>query len=143
MIIGRKWAIQVTFCNRQSSFVRDIIFYTILNVSARGNIGWSNDDVMRYFIKSENANLTTAEVNYHGYDGLMSVTDVPYRTPIADAFVNAGAQIGLPVIDLNGEKQIGINYIQVNNSEVDTSEMPVKVYMVISSITIISYMGLL
>lgn len=75
--------------------------------------GWSNDEVMKYFIKLENANISTSDVNYHGYDGLMSVTDVPYRTRIADAFVNAGSQIGLPVADLNGEKQIGINYIQV------------------------------
>jgi len=81
----------------------------------RAVIGWSNDDVMKYFIKSENANLTTTETNYHGYHGLLSVTDVPYRTPISDAFVDAGSQIGLPVVDLNGEKQIGINYIQVNN----------------------------
>lgn len=67
-------------------------------------------------MKSENANLSTSDVNYHGHNGLLSVTDVPYRTPIADAFVNAGSQIGLPVIDLNGEKQIGINYIQVIKS---------------------------
>lgn len=41
------------------------------------------------------------------------MTDVPYRTRIANVFVNAGSQIGLPVIDLNGEKQVGINYLQV------------------------------
>jgi len=78
---------------------------------------------MKYFIKLENANLSTSDVNYHGYNGLMSVTDVPYKTRIADAFVNAGSQIGHPVADLNGEKQIGINYIQVIISEVDTSEI--------------------
>lgn len=52
-------------------------------------------------------------MEYHGKDGLLSVTDIPYRTPIARAFVDAGSQIGLPVVDFNGEKQIGINYIQV------------------------------
>lgn len=52
-------------------------------------------------------------MDYHGKDGLLSVTDIPYRTPIAKAFVDAGSQIGLPVIDVNGKKQIGINYIQV------------------------------
>jgi len=41
------------------------------------------------------------------------VTEVPYRTPIAKAFVKAGSQIGLPVVDVNGEKQIGVNYLQV------------------------------
>jgi len=82
------------------------------NWAKMGNAGWSNDDVMKYFLKSENANLSTSDVNYHRYNGLLSVTDVPFRTPIAKAFVDAGSQIGLPVIDLNGENQIGINYIQ-------------------------------
>lgn len=52
-------------------------------------------------------------MDYHGRDGLLSVTEVPYRTLISKAFVEAGSQIGLPVIDVNGEKQVGINYIQV------------------------------
>lgn len=75
--------------------------------------GWSYDEVLKYFIKSENANVSNANAEYHGRDGLLSVTDVPFRTPIAKAFVDAGSQIGLPVIDFNGEKQIGINYLQV------------------------------
>lgn len=52
-------------------------------------------------------------MDYHGKNGLLSVTDVPYKTPLAKAFVDAGSQIGLPVIDVNGENQIGINYLQV------------------------------
>lgn len=44
---------------------------------------------------------------------MLSISDVPYRTPIAKAFVNAGLKIGLPVIDVNGENQVGVNYIQV------------------------------
>lgn len=53
-------------------------------------------------------------MNYHGQNGLLSVSDVPYRTTVAKAFVDAGSQIGLPIIDVNGEKSVGINYIQVN-----------------------------
>lgn len=41
------------------------------------------------------------------------MSNVPFKSPIAKAFVEAGSQIGLPVIDVNGEKQIGINYLQV------------------------------
>ncbi|XP_025204501.1 glucose dehydrogenase [FAD, quinone]-like [Melanaphis sacchari] len=78
-----------------------------------GNIGWSYDEVLKYFIRSENASVSGADLDYHGQDGLLSVTDVPYKTPIAKAFVDAGSQIGLPVIDVNGEKQVGINYLQV------------------------------
>jgi len=58
--------------------------------------------------------LSQADLGYHGKNGLLSVTDVPYRTPIAKAFVEAGSQIGLLVIDVNGEKQIEINYLQVS-----------------------------
>jgi len=75
--------------------------------------GWSYDDVLKYFMRSENSNVSDADQGYHGQDGLLSVTDVPYRTPVAKAFVDAGLQIGLPIIDVNGEKQIGINYLQV------------------------------
>jgi len=57
--------------------------------------------------------LSDADPSYHGRNGLLSVTNVPYKTQIAKAFVEAGSQIGLPVIDVNGEKQIGINYLQV------------------------------
>jgi len=64
-------------------------------------------------MKSENVNVSQADMSYHGQNGLLSVTDVPYRTPIAKAFVDAGSKIGLPLIDVNGEKQIGVNYIQV------------------------------
>lgn len=75
--------------------------------------GWSYDGVLKYFIKSENANVSNADKGYHGHDGLLSVTNVPYRTLVAKAFVDAGSQIGLPIIDVNGEKQVGINYLQV------------------------------
>jgi len=75
--------------------------------------GWSYDDVLKYFIRSENTNVPGADPGYHGQNGLLSVTDVPYRTPLAKAFVDAGSQIGLPIIDVNGEKQVGINYLQV------------------------------
>lgn len=77
------------------------------------NQGWGYDDVLKYFIKSENAKVTNADTGYHGENGLLSVSDVPYRTPIAKAFVDSGSQIGLPNIDVNGEKQVGIDYIQV------------------------------
>lgn len=78
-------------------------------------VGWSYGEVLKYFIKSENASgVSNADMGYRGRDGLLSVTDVPYRTPIAKAFVDAGSQIGLPVIDVNGERQVGVNYLQVD-----------------------------
>lgn len=75
--------------------------------------GWSYSEILKYFIKSENAVLSKADTGYHSQNGLLTVSDVPFKTSIAKAFVEAGSQIGLPMIDVNGEKQIGINYIQV------------------------------
>lgn len=46
--------------------------------------------------------------------GYMSVSNVPYRTPIADAFVEAGRYMGQPIIDYNGATQSGFNYLQVS-----------------------------
>ncbi|VVC27840.1 Glucose-methanol-choline oxidoreductase, N-terminal,Glucose-methanol-choline oxidoreductase,Glucose- [Cinara cedri] len=82
------------------------------NWAKMGNTGWNYDEVLKYFIKSENASVSNADMDYRGQSGLLSVSDVPYRTTIAKAFVDAGSQIGLPVIDVNGERQVGINYIQ-------------------------------
>jgi len=83
------------------------------NWADMGNTEWSYDNVLKYFKKSENVNVSQADMSYRGQNGLLSVTDVPYRTPIAKAFVDAGSKIGLPQIDVNGEKQIGVNYVQV------------------------------
>lgn len=59
--------------------------------------------------------MKIAEFNdeYHGDNGYLSITSVPYRTPISEAFVEAGRSIGQPIIDFNGKKQIGFNYLQV------------------------------
>lgn len=42
------------------------------------------------------------------------MSDIKYKTKIANAFVDSLSQIGHPIIDVNGEKQIGANYLQVN-----------------------------
>lgn len=54
-----------------------------------------------------------ARSKYHGTNGYLTITEVPYKTPIADAFVEAGQAIGQPIIDFNGPTQIGFNYLQV------------------------------
>ncbi|XP_050539418.1 glucose dehydrogenase [FAD, quinone]-like isoform X2 [Daktulosphaira vitifoliae] len=83
------------------------------NWAALGNEGWSYDQVLKYFIKSERDNLSQREKNFHGKDGPLWVSDVNYKTKVAKAFVNSLLQIGHPIIDINGEKQIGANYLQV------------------------------
>ena len=76
--------------------------------AAMGNYGWSYDDVLPYFIKSEdNRNPYLAESPYHGVGGYLTVQEAPYKTPLATAFVEAGIEMGYEHRDGNGEFQTG------------------------------------
>lgn len=60
-----------------------------------GNYGWSYDDVLPYFIKSEdNRNPYLAESPYHGVGGPLTIQESPYKTPLATAFVEGGVELG-------------------------------------------------
>ncbi len=78
---------------------------------ALGNKGWSYKDVLPYFKKSEDQARGADE--YHGVGGLLKVSDLRLRRPIAEFFVKAATQIGIPLNkDYNGEKQEGVGYFQ-------------------------------
>jgi len=79
-----------------------------------GNPGWGYKDVLPYFLKSENMTIPELADNtkYHSTSGELSISYAPYRSPIADAFVQAGAELGYSVTDYNGETQTGFSYIQ-------------------------------
>uniref|UniRef100_A0AAR5Q9E3 Glucose-methanol-choline oxidoreductase N-terminal domain-containing protein n=1 Tax=Dendroctonus ponderosae TaxID=77166 RepID=A0AAR5Q9E3_DENPD len=78
-----------------------------------GNQGWSYNDVLPYFIKSEKArNLTDYNPELHGNHGLLSVENV-YKTKLLDAFIEAGAELGLELIDYNANlKSFGVSRLQ-------------------------------
>lgn len=60
-----------------------------------GNYGWGYDDVLSYFIKSEdNRNPYLAESPYHGVGGYLTIQEAPYRTPLAIAFIEGGIELG-------------------------------------------------
>lgn len=47
---------------------------------AAGNPGWGYEDVLPYFIKSEDANIRDFDQNgFHGHGGYLSVEDCPFR----------------------------------------------------------------
>jgi choline dehydrogenase-like flavoprotein len=73
------------------------------------NPGWSYDDVLPYFIKSEdNRNpYIAANTKYHGTGGYQTVQEPPFTTPLATAFIEAGVELGYENRDCNGEKQTG------------------------------------
>lgn len=74
--------------------------------------GWSFDDVLPYFKKSEDNARGPSEL--HGTGGPLPVTDLTMRNPVCDAFIAAAEQVGLPKNDdYNGWEQEGICYGQV------------------------------
>ena len=72
--------------------------------------------MIRYFKKLENyhCNLSSYDDDMHNFDGPISITNVPYRTPLAEAFTEAGKELNLPPLDYNGAKMTGLSYMQTN-----------------------------
>ncbi len=78
---------------------------------ALGNKGWSFKEVLPYFKKSEDQEDGASE--YHGVGGLLKVSNLRLRRPIADFFIKAAEQIGIPRNpDYNGATQEGVGYFQ-------------------------------
>lgn len=74
--------------------------------------GWSFEDVLPYFKKSEDND--TYGGKYHGKGGPMGVSMPAAPLPICDAFIAAAAQLGIPkTIDVNGPEQAGAGYYQL------------------------------
>lgn len=51
---------------------------------------------------------------YHSQGGYQTVNQIPFHTKCATAFVNAGSELGYPVVDINGPTQVGFSFHQVN-----------------------------
>jgi len=69
--------------------------------------GWGWNDVLPYFLKSENSNRENSA--YHGQAGPLRVCKPTISNPITEAFINAGRELSLPINDdFNGEQQIGL-----------------------------------
>ncbi|MBI08582.1 MAG: choline dehydrogenase [Rhodospirillaceae bacterium] len=79
----------------------------------RGCIGWSYDDVLPLFQKSETYKQG-GDATYRGGNGPLQVED--YRTilPLTHTFVKAAQQAGFPLTpDYNGDLQEGVGYSQM------------------------------
>ena len=77
-----------------------------------GNKGWSYDEVLPYFIKSENK-IGGGDPGYHGSGGPFTVTEIEEKDPLCDAFIDAAVNMGIPRNpDYNGRSQTGIAYAQ-------------------------------
>jgi choline dehydrogenase len=77
-----------------------------------GNPGWGWKDLLPYFIKSERNQRGASE--YHGSEGELGVSDVGEHHPLAEAFIEAAEQAGIPRNDdFNGKTQEGAGFYQV------------------------------
>jgi choline dehydrogenase-like flavoprotein len=77
-----------------------------------GATGWSYNDVLPYFKRSEN-NQRYANA-YHAYGGLLGVSNPISPLPICEAFFQAGQELGIPFNpDFNGASQEGLGYYQL------------------------------
>ncbi|KAB0791780.1 hypothetical protein PPYR_03580 [Photinus pyralis] len=79
-----------------------------------GNPGWSYDEVLPYFLKSEDSTVSVQDVEFRHQGGLLNVADVPYRTESAHTFIRGCKEAGYPYVDYNGRSQLGVSYVQAN-----------------------------
>ena len=84
--------------------------------AALGNAGWSFDEVLPYFIRSER-NQRGADA-HHGDKGPLYVSDIGAKHELIEAFINGAQQIGVPrTEDFNGAQQEGAGYFQLNTNQ--------------------------
>ena len=76
-----------------------------------GNEGWSYDDVLPYFTKSEHNE--SIDDDYHGKDGPLNVAELRHDNPFSRYFVEAGSQHYPINHDFNGAEQEGVGLYQV------------------------------
>lgn len=80
--------------------------------ASNGCEGWSYNDVLPYFKKSEHNEQF--EDSFHSQNGLLNVTQAYwYHTELGKAFIKACEEKGIPLNeDVNGEKQEGAGWFQ-------------------------------
>ena len=79
----------------------------------RGNHGWGYADVLPYFRRTERRMVAEADPTFRGSDGNLPITDLYWRDPLCEAFIEGAVQMGIPRNrDYNGAQQAGVSYVQ-------------------------------
>jgi choline dehydrogenase-like flavoprotein len=95
--------------------------------AAKGNPGWSFDEVLPYFKRAEH-NERGADA-LHGTGGPLNVMDLRSPNPLNASFIEAGQQAGHPVNpDFNGPEQEGVGAYQVTHRNGERCSMA-KAYL--------------
>ena len=80
--------------------------------SAAGATGWSWDDVLPYFRKAQDQQRGADA--FHATGGPLTVSDLRYKNPLSQSFLDAAAELQLPTNgDFNGARQEGMGFYQV------------------------------
>jgi choline dehydrogenase-like flavoprotein len=84
--------------------------------AALGADGWSYQDVLPYFRRSEDNER--GEDGYHGVGGPLSVSESRSMQPLVDVMIEAAAQAGHePNPDFNGARQEGVGRFQLTQRD--------------------------
>ncbi|MCQ0969388.1 GMC family oxidoreductase N-terminal domain-containing protein (plasmid) [Paracoccus sp. TK19116] len=82
--------------------------------------GWSYEDVLPYFRKSEDNDSLSDR--YHGKGGPLGVSRPAAPLPICEAYFKAAGQLGIPFnADMAGESQDGVGYYQLTQRSAQRS----------------------
>ncbi len=86
------------------------------NWAALGNPGWSYEEVLPFFKRSE-AQLEFQSDAFHGQAGPLQVGPRPYTNPLSQVFLEAVQELGFDLNpDFNGAKQEGFGLYQVTQA---------------------------
>ncbi len=77
-----------------------------------GNPGWGYRDILPYFKRSE-TRLGELDETYRGTTGELKVSDIDWKHPLCDAFIDGVVALGIPRNpDHNAGDQAGVGYYQ-------------------------------
>ena len=85
------------------------------NWKQQGNKGWGWDDVLPYFVKSENNELGKSK--YHSDSGPIMVANKKIKLKMLDEFIRAAEESGIPKTDdFNTGDNFGVGFYQFTTS---------------------------
>lgn len=108
-VLGGSSSINATVCTRGHAWDYD-------HWAELGCEGWSYDEVLPYFRKSENYTAELSERNrpFHGQGGPLNVMERRYTNPLSETFIEAAQQCGhRRNDDFNGAEQEGFGTFKV------------------------------
>lgn len=81
--------------------------------AANGNYGWSYDEILPYFKRSERIGIPELyDSPYHGRNGYLDVQHAGFQSKVLSSFLHAAREFGYPVTDPNGESHLGFSKTQ-------------------------------